>query len=233
MVFPDRARLLFPVAVALAAAADAGPIDSARAEERAHGAGASAVVAAPAHANQPAAADSELLSRAMRARVTINTDPHTGRQIAASHCRRAPEGCDRRMAEFAGYLTDAGQKNGLDPWLLAAMAFKESGFNPFAMGSLGELGILQLHPNNPRSKHVRFLHDEWYRKRCRHEIGACQKEVVDRAAELLARTVEQCGGSLQDALGAYNTGRCGGSSVYAKRIIGERKLLRQAVGLET
>ncbi len=176
---------------------------------------------------------SALLQKAMRQRVIINTDPHTGRTVAAFHCRRAPEGCDRRLLEFAHYLTDAGQKTGLDPWLLAAMAFKESGFNPFAMGSLGELGILQLHPNNPRSRSVRFLHDEWYRKRFRREVWSCQREVVDRAAQLLAKSVELCGGNLKDALGAYNTGRCGGNVVYSKRILGERKLLRETVGLES
>jgi len=173
----------------------------------------------------------QVLQRAMRARVTVNTDPHTGVTIAAVHCRHAPEGCDRRLLEFANYLNSAGAKSGIDPWLLAAMAFKESGFNPFAMGSLGELGILQLHPQNPRSKNVRFIHDEWYRKRCHKEVGACQREVVERAAQLLARTVEQCGGNIKDALGAYNTGRCGGNSRYSKRILGERNLLRAAAGL--
>lgn len=185
-----------------------------------------------AFAQEVGASPTQLLQRAMRARVAVNTNVQTGATVAAVHCRHAPEGCERRLSEFATYLIGAGEKNGIDPWLLAAMAFKESGFNPFAMGSLGELGILQLHPRNPRSKHVRFVHDESYRRRCRKQVGACQQEVVERAAELLARTVEQCGGDLKDALGAYNTGRCGGNSRYAKRILGERKALREAAGLE-
>ncbi|HEX7480410.1 MAG TPA: transglycosylase SLT domain-containing protein [Polyangiales bacterium] len=184
---------------------------------------------------QPARAEEDgtaLLQRAMRTRITLATDPRDGHAVVIPHCRHAPQGCDARLLEFARYLTDAGDKHGVDPWLLAAMAFKESGFNPFAMGSLGELGILQLHPNNPRSKGVRFLHDEWYRQRCRKQVGACQREVVDRAAQLLVKSLELCGGDMDDALGAYNTGRCGGNRVYTKRILGERQTLRQAVGLE-
>ncbi len=173
-----------------------------------------------------------LLQRAMRSRITLATDPHDGHAVVIPHCRHAPKGCDARLLEFAHYITEAGDKHGVDPWLLAAMAFKESGFNPFAMGSLGELGILQLHPQNPRSKGVRFLHDEWYRQRCRKEVGACQREVVDRAAQLLSKSLDMCGGDMKDALGAYNTGRCGGNRVYSKRIMGERQTLREAVGLQ-
>jgi hypothetical protein len=172
-----------------------------------------------------------LLQQALRFRVTINTNKRTGHVTAAYHCRHASEGCDRRLLEFARYLKDAGEANGIDPWLLAAMAFRESGLNPFAIGGVGELGILQLHPKNARSRGVRFVRDEWYRNRCHREPGACQREVVDRAAQLLAQCLEQCGGKLDQALGMYNTGRCGGSDTYAKRVLGEVEKLKGAVGL--
>jgi hypothetical protein len=171
-----------------------------------------------------------LLQQALRFRVTVNTSKH-GFMTAAYHCRHASEGCDRRLLEFARYLKDAGEANGIDPWLLAAMAFRESGLNPFAVGGVGELGILQLHPKNARSRGVRFVRDEWYRHRCQREAGACQREVVDRAAQLLAQSLEQCGGDLDKALGMYNTGRCGGNGSYAKRVLTEMEILKQAVGL--
>jgi hypothetical protein len=172
-----------------------------------------------------------LLQQALRFRVTIHTNRRTGYMVAAAHCRRASEGCDRRLFEFAHYLRDAGARNGIDPWLLAAMAFRESGLNPFAVGGVGELGILQLHPRSPTSKNVRFVKDGWYRMRCKREPGACQREVVDRAAEVLARAVVLCGGDMDRALSAYNTGRCGGNSSYARRVRREVEWLKGAVGL--
>jgi hypothetical protein len=181
-----------------------------------------------------AEADSDsipLLQQALRFRVTIYTNPRTGMMTAAYHCRRASEGCDRRMGEFAQYLTESGERHGIDPWLLAAMAFRESGLNPFAVGAVGELGILQLHPKSPMAKSVRFVRDQWYRQRCKREPGACQREVVERAAVMLEYSLEVCGGDLNKALGAYNTGHCGGSSRYVARVLGERERLKNAVGL--
>jgi hypothetical protein len=172
-----------------------------------------------------------LLQQALRFRVTIWTNPRTGLITPAYHCRKASEGCDRRLLEFAHYLKDAGDRNGIDPWLLAAMAFRESGLDPFAVGAVGELGILQLHPLNRGSKHVRFVHDAWYRQRCHKQPGACQREVVDRAAELLRNSMEKCGGDLDKALGMYNSGRCASNSSYAKRVKIEREAMLFAVGL--
>jgi hypothetical protein len=174
-----------------------------------------------------------LLHNAMLARIAVSMDRRTGRTIPAIHCRHAAEGCAQRLGQFARYLIAAGETHGIDPWLLAAMAFKESGFNPFAMGSLGELGILQIHPGRRDAREVRFIRDEWYRKRCRREPGACQQEVVNHAAQVLARSVELCGGDLEAALGAYNTGRCNGNKRYTKRVLTEVDELRRAAGLES
>lgn len=184
---------------------------------------------------RPAQADvdaSPLLQQAMRFRVTVHKNKRTGRALPIYHCRQATEGCDRRLLEFAHYLIDAGERFGIDPWLLAAMAFRESGMNPFAVGLVGERGILQLHPKNPRTKSVRFVRDEWYRQRCRKQTGACQREVVDQAAQILASSLDKCGGDLKKALGMYNSGKCGGNARYSARILAERDALKGAVGLE-
>jgi len=156
----------------------------------------------------------------------------SGRPIPAYHCRHAPGGCDQRLSAFAQYLLDAAERFEVDPWLMAAMALKESGLNPYALGSLGERGILQINPGRRDAREVRFIQDEWYRKRCRKQPGACQREVVEHAAGVLARSLERCP-DLVDALGAYNTGRCGGSVDYAERVLIERGELRRAAGLET
>lgn len=190
-------------------------------------------VVAGTYAVQSARADvdtSPLLQQAMRFRVAVH-HRRSGASVPIYHCRQAIEGCERRLLEFAHYLIDAGERNGVDPWLLAAMAFRESGMNPFAVGAVGELGILQLHPKNRLVKNVRFVRDSYYREHCKKEPGACQREIVDRAAEILALSMELCGGDLNMALGAYNTGKCGGNQKYAATILVERDRLREAVGL--
>jgi hypothetical protein len=174
----------------------------------------------------------ELLHTAMLSRVAVGMNRRTGRTIPASHCRHAVGGCEKRLGQFAHYLVEVGRTYSIDPWLMAAMAFKESGFNPFAMGSLGELGILQINPERRDAKGVRFIRDEWYRKRCRKEPGACQREVIEHAAQVLNRSLERCNGDLEAALGAYNTGRCGGNSKYTKRVLLEVEELRRAAGLD-
>ena len=178
----------------------------------------------------PVALPQPLLA-AMRARLTVSTEKTSGRTIPASHCRHAPGGCEQRLSAFAEYLSSAASKNGLDPWLLAAMALKESGLNPFAKGSLGEMGILQINPERRDAREVRFMRDQWYRNRCRKQPGACQQEIVDHAAQVLSRSFERCNREVVDALGAYNTGRCGGNDRYAKRVLSERAELMRAAGL--
>jgi hypothetical protein len=173
-----------------------------------------------------------LLQQALRSRVTIHINPRTGFMVPAYHCRRAQGGCDARLLEFAHYLQDAGERFEVDPWLLAAMAFRESSLNPFAVGAIGERGILQLHPRGSKTKNVRFVKDQWYRDRCKNQLGACQREVVDRAAMMLASSLEKCGGDLEGALGMYNAGRCGANPRYAERVLAERQRLKRAVGLE-
>lgn len=173
-----------------------------------------------------------LLQEAMRSRLTIHVQRRTGRRVATQHCRRAAEGCDNRLAEFARYLIDAAEQYGLDPWLLTAMAYRESGLNPFAVGTHGEKGILQLHPKNRRAQDVRFVQDERYRARCQHQAGACQREVVERAAFILASSLQKCDSNVEHALGMYNSGRCGGSRSYARRVLRERARLMQLAGVE-
>ena len=180
----------------------------------------------------PVALPQQLLT-GMRKRVAVSIEKQTGRTIPASHCRHAPGGCDRRLSAFAEYLSSAANRYRQDPWLLTAMAFKESGMNPFALGSQGEMGILQINPERRDAREVRFMQDQWYRNRCRKEPGACQQEIVDHAAQVLSRSFEHCGTDVMDALGAYNTGRCGGNDRYAKRVLTERAELMRAAGLET
>lgn len=172
-----------------------------------------------------------LLTRAIQSAVTLNHNQTSSKPIFVRHCRSAQKGCGARMEAFARYFVEAGKRFDLDPWLLAAMAFRESGLDPFATGSVGERGLLQMHPQSPWGRGIRFVKDERYRKICKKQAGACQRDLVQRAADLLSRSVRLCDGNLSAALGSYNTGRCGGNPDYAKRVIIQRDRLRKSVGL--
>jgi hypothetical protein len=177
----------------------------------------------------PAAPDpeAEALSAALQERISVGRD-RAGRGIPAKHCRNADEGCDRRLLAFAEYMTEVGEARGLDPWLLGAMALRESTLNPFQRGAIGELGILQINPRRADAKQVRFMRDASYRKTCESTPGACQREIVEHAAHILEQALDACRGRLGAALGAYNTGRCGGNSDYTRKVLRERNALRAA-----
>jgi membrane-bound lytic murein transglycosylase MltF len=123
-------------------------------------------------------------------------------------------------------IGDASLHQEIDPFLLAAVAVRESGMNPLAAGAAGERGIVQLHPRVTGAR-VLFVRSESYRHYCEHQPGVCQDEVLEAGARLLARSIDHCG-SVRDALGAYNRGECGETD-YSRRVMSERQhLLRLA-----
>ncbi|MBZ0122208.1 MAG: lytic transglycosylase domain-containing protein [Sandaracinaceae bacterium] len=182
-----------------------------------------ALVASPllAQTHEPDPTVSALV-RALERRMTVWRSP-TGETVQyVGHCRAARGGCARRVTTFANLIGEASGRHQLDPFLLAAVAVRESGLNPLAAGAAGERGIVQLHPRGSGSR-ARFVRSEAYRQRCSRTEGACQAEILDIGARLLARSIERCG-SVRDGLGAYNRGECGATS-YTDRVMRERSIL--------
>lgn len=163
----------------------------------------------------PAAQAQLALHEKLTQAITVWTTP-SGQRVTVAHCRYARMGCAKRLELLAQWIEDAADKHGVDPLVLSAIALHESGLNPFAQGQVGEAGIMQLHPRGV-GRQVRFVKDERYRDRCKKEPGACQKEVIDQAATLLATATKTCG-SVERALGYYNTGRCQKNG-YAGRVM--------------
>ncbi|MDH5493035.1 MAG: lytic transglycosylase domain-containing protein [Myxococcales bacterium] len=164
------------------------------------------------------------MARALDLRLTVWRG--SGRVVHAAHCREHRGGCRARIAAMARLFATVSRRHGVDPFLLAAVALRESGLNPFAEGGAGERGIVQLHPRGVGSR-VRFVRNDAYRSRCRRSADACQEEVLDAGAALIAASMERCGGAAE-GLGAYNTGRCGETG-YSRRVLRERlRLLRLA-----
>lgn len=139
-----------------------------------------------------------------------------------SHCRSVRGGCRARIAAFARWMAELARQHRVDPFVLAAMAMRESGLDPFATGLAGEMGIVQLHPQGV-GRGVRFVQSEAYRRRCARSPGACQREILEVGASHLASAVSRCEG-IAEGLGAYNTGVCG-DNAYSRRVMRERARL--------
>ncbi len=165
------------------------------------------------------------IAQALAARLTIWVSPQ-GRVVYAKHCRDAPGGCEARIAALTALLEEAAERHGLDPWLLAALAVRESMLNPAAIGRRGEAGIVQLHPRGA-GQDMRYVQDADYREACQSEVDACQGPVVERGAQHLADAIHDCGG-VREGLGKYASGRCGAAASYVERLWAERERLESA-----
>ena len=166
------------------------------------------------------------LLHALETRLTVWRSPK-GKLVHVQHCRAGRGGCRPRLAVFARWLVDVTSEHELDPFLLAAVALRESGLNPLALGGAGEMGIVQLHPRGV-GRRSKFVRSGWYRRFCARSAGACQREVLEIGAEHLSSAIGRCG-SVEAGLGAYNSGKCG-ATMYSQQVMREhRKLKRLAV----
>jgi len=161
------------------------------------------------------------VARAFDERLTIWQGPD-GRRTYAGHCRVAPGGCRARIALYSRLIAQISRDQDVDPFLVAAVVLRESGLNPFAEGSVGERGIVQLHPQGA-GRDVEFVQSEPYRRRCRSAPDTCQGEVLRVGITLLANAIRRCGG-VEQGLGMYNGGTCDSTS-YSRRVLTERSRL--------
>ena len=157
---------------------------------------------------------------------TLHAEPETIRQALLTrvrigktyiiHCRRDPRGCPERVNEIATLLVKAADRYGLDVWLLAAIAIRESGLNPEARGAMGELGLMQLHPYSHHGMKAKMV--------CKRAPSDCTRTVIFEAAKHLRECVDTCG-QIVYALGRYNSGICQ-DNAYARRVMREREALK-------
>jgi soluble lytic murein transglycosylase-like protein len=90
-------------------------------------------------------------------------------------------------------IIDAGAKeSGLDADLVRAVVHKESAYNPWATSNKGAQGLMQLMPSVQAQFGVTDPYDP--------------KQNVAAGTKLLKQLLEQFGGDLPRALGAYNAG---------------------------
>ena len=89
-------------------------------------------------------------------------------------------------------IADASAKYRVDPNLIAAMAFRESAFNSFAVSSRGAQGIMQLMPKTAHALGVDNAFDA--------------RQNVFGGTKYLASLLQRFGGNVELALAAYNAG---------------------------
>lgn len=95
-------------------------------------------------------------------------------------------------AYLAEIINDASEKYGVDPNLIAAVAFKESRYNPNAVSRTGAEGIMQLKPKTARYLGVTNSFDP--------------RQNVFGGVKYLRKLLDQFDGNVEYALAAYNAG---------------------------
>lgn len=116
---------------------------------------------------------------------------------ASAHNRNAPklaaEAFPVPMPKYLGaIIEEAAAKYNLDPNLLAAMAFKESAFNPTAVSRRGAQGILQLMPRTAKYLGVNNAFDP--------------RQNVFGGAKYVRELMDRFNGDVDLVLASYNLG---------------------------
>lgn len=93
---------------------------------------------------------------------------------------------------LAGIITDAAKTYGVDPNLLAAMAFRESRFDANAVSRRGAQGIMQLMPKTARALGVRDSFDA--------------RDNIFGGAKYVKYLLDRFHGDVALTLAAYNAG---------------------------
>lgn len=164
------------------------------------------------------------LARAFEERLTVSRR-RDGTPVLARRCREGPVDCRARLLVFAAMIRETAARHDVDPFLIAALAIRESGLDPSALGRRNEAGIVQLHPRGA-GRDMRYVQDAAYRDRCQTRIDACQGPVLERGVSTLATAIEECGGLIA-GLGAYATGHCTRRARHPRRVLQERDRLRR------
>ncbi len=104
-----------------------------------------------------------------------------------------PPPCDALPApEVDSLVTQAAQREAVDPALLHSVMQQESGFHPCALSPKGAMGLMQLMPATASAFGVKDPFDP--------------KENTSAGAKFLKELLDAYGGDISLALGAYNAG---------------------------
>lgn len=158
----------------------------------------------------------------LRRRLTLRHNPD-GSPVYIRHCRHAEGGCEARINELVDEIFRVARDENIDPWLILAISFYETSFNPFDVGSSGAGGLMGLNPLQYRT--IRFFWDREYRSSCINATDACQDEIIHAGVERLEEGVRTCNGDANAALRYYVSGTCTRNQTYARRVLRIRRYM--------
>jgi cell wall-associated NlpC family hydrolase len=118
-------------------------------------------------------------------------DPVAIRRVAGSSAPVSTSAPSSPPSYLAPFFLASATRYGLPVRLLTAVASVESGFDPTAVSSAGAQGLMQLMPATAASLGVDPFDPS---------------QAIDAAARLLSSYLQAFGGSLPEALAAYNAG---------------------------
>jgi soluble lytic murein transglycosylase-like protein len=116
---------------------------------------------------------------------------HTTSFGSAVYNSSAPLGM-QMPAYLSALFTEAGKAHGVDPRLIAAVAHRESAFNPNAVSAVGAGGLMQLMPTTARYLGATDVFDP--------------RQNVNAGAKYLRMLLDTFHGDLDLTLAAYNAG---------------------------
>ena len=158
--------------------------------------------------------DREIMAQIVLQNLTVWTRPD-GTPVYHQFCRTLAHGCEQQISTYVDYIFQVSYNQDVNPWFLAAVAWHESRFNPFAESSQGAIGLFQLLARGVWSRGLPFVRNRHYRQQCRSELGSCQYRSIRRAVFWLTYAEEYCG-TVRDGLRMYNSGRCDGPRRYPR-----------------
>lgn len=144
-------------------------------------------------------------------------------------CRgeNAPMGCEPRVETLVNLMFDMASRNHLDPWVFIGLAVESTNFNPFHIGRRRATGIMGIPHNHRYRRTEQFFTDVEYRQSCREQEDACQSNIIEQSARLLADSIARCSDNLSGGLQRYNDGSCNANARFSRHVLRHARLLQE------